>query len=303
MTHSFSFWLSFTTIIISLIIVDLVYFSKNNSLKKSIFVSLIYITIACLYGVYIYLNMGSSKASEYYTGFFIEKAMALDNIFIFSIIFKFLHIPIIAQHRILFWGIVGVLLFRGVMIFCGAAIINQYSWILYFLAIILIFTGVKIFTIPKHSFNIEKSWIYKLLTSKINFLPVTDRGFLVKENGKIYATSCLLALLLIEGMDIVFAIDSVPAIFAITNDIFIIYTSNIFAIIGLRSLYTVLAEITRRFSYLKYSLALILIFIGIKILLSNFYHISSLFSLVITLILLFGGILLSIKNKTTMLEL
>ncbi len=193
--------------------------------------------------------MGGEKAREYYTCFFIEKAMSLDNIFIILMVFQFFSIPLIYQHRILFLGILGVI------------VISKFSWLLYIFAAILIVTGIKTFYIAKKSFKVEESYIYRILQKYFNLTPkISGYKFFVKTNNRLSITPLLESLIIIEIMDIVFAIDSIPAIFAITKDPYIIYTSNIFAILGLRALFLCLANIVEQFSYIKYSLNILLRF-------------------------------------------
>lgn len=262
-------WIIFYTVIFALLILDLGVVHKKNevvSFKQSVLLSLFYFIISCLFGIYVYYNMGADRTREYYTCFLIEKAMLLDNIFVISIIFQFFTIPPKYQHRVLFFGIIVVIAFRAVMIYGGILFINKFSWLLYIVAMILIATGVKTFYVSHKTFDIQNAYLYKSIIKYLNVTPNLECDkFFITRNKKLYVTPLFISLILIEAIDLVFAIDSIPAIFAITNDAYIIYTSNIFAILGLRSLFFCLAEIVERFRYIKYSLALILIFIGIKI--------------------------------------
>lgn len=242
--------------------------------------------------------MGEAKTREYFTCFLIEKAMALDNIFIISMVFQFFAIPLIYQHRILFIGVLGVIIFRAIMIYFGVILITKFSWILYIFAIILIVTGIKTFYISDKQFKVQDSYIYKALQKYLNLTTkIEGHKFFLRINGKLCATPLFAALLITEIMDVVFAIDSIPAIFAITTDPYIIYTSNIFAILGLRSLFFCLAHIVERFRYIKYSLAIILIFIGTKIFASHFIEIPNYVSLVVTIGVLSLGIIISMIKK------
>ncbi|WP_341764152.1 TerC/Alx family metal homeostasis membrane protein [Candidatus Tisiphia endosymbiont of Beris chalybata] len=298
-------WIIFASIIIGLLIYDLGLTNRYNrviTFRQSIYSTLFYLFIACAFGVFIFFEMGSEKALEYYTCFFIEKAMSLDNIFVISMIFQFFSIPLMYQHRILFFGVLGVLFFRGVIIYFGIVAITKFSWLLYLLGVILIITGVKAFYITKEKFNIRQSYIYKFLQKYCN---LTDKiigyRYFVRENGKISITPICGALIIIEAMDAVFALDSIPAIFAITHDSFIIYTSNIFAVLGLRSLFFCLANLIERFHYIRYSLAIILIFIGVKIFVVHFIAIPPYFSLLVVISIITGGIFASImapRNKS-----
>ena len=294
-------WIIFYTVIAALLILDLGIIHKKNtvmSFKESVFFSLFYFVIACLFCIYVYYNTGADHAREYYTCFLIEKAMSLDNIFVISIIFQFFKIPGKYQHRVLFFGIIGVIIFRAIMIYGGIILINKFAWLLYIFAVILIATGIKTFYVSHKTFDIQNSYIYKSIVKNLNITPNLEGDkFVVKRNNKLYFTPLFISLVLIEAIDLVFAIDSIPAIFAITNDVYIIYTSNIFAILGLRALFFCLAEIVERFSYIKYSLALILIFIGFKIFIHHYIAIPAYVSLTVTITLLLFGIIASIIRK------
>ena len=290
-------WGIFLCIVTILLIVDLGLFNKKSKeigVKKSIWMSVFYILIAFLFGFWIWIRLGFESFSEYLTGFLVEKTLALDNIFVISLIFSSLSIPIKYQHRVLFWGIIGVVILRGIMIAIGAQLINEFSWILYVFALFMIFTGIKMFFISDKKIDINQNsllkWMRKHLriTEEVN----DERFFLLKadQNTKkshIFITPLFIALILIELTDLVFAVDSVPAIFTITKDPYIIYTSNIFAILGLRALYFCLASIIQRFHYLKYALALVLIFIGSKIFISDLIGIEK-FPPVVSLLVTFG---------------
>lgn len=227
MSHSPFEWIAFCVIIGVLLILDLGYLNKKNkvlSFEKSIYLSLFYFGIACIFGTYIYFYLGAEKSKEYFTGFLIEKAMALDNIFIISIIFKFFAIPTIYQHRVLIYGIGGVLILRAIMISVGSALVLKFSWILYIFAVILMLTGFKIFYIADKHFDVKELAVYKFMQKHLR---ITDQiksdNFFVTIKHQIYATPLLIALIIIEAMDLVFAIDSIPAIFAVTLDPYIVY--------------------------------------------------------------------------------
>ena len=295
MEESLVSWGIFGTIIISLLILDLGVFNKKDhviSLRESLLMSMFYIAIACGFGAYVFYEIGAQSGKEYFTGFILEKAMSLDNIFVISMIFTFFKIPAKYQHRVLFWGILGVIVLRAIMIGLGASLIANFEWVLFIFAAILIYTGVKTFYISQEEpMDVKNMSIYKFLSKKINLYPkLVGNKFFITENSKLYATPLFMALAMVEAMDVIFAIDSIPAIFAITQDTYIVYTSNIFAILGLRALFFLLADIVRRFRYIKYSLALILIFIGIKIFVAHFVHIPTYIPLVVTIgLLLIGG--------------
>jgi tellurite resistance protein TerC len=296
------YWAVFGTIVITLLILDLGVLNKRDhvmTLGQSLSLSLFYITIACCFGMYIHYAIGASPAHDYFTGFLLEKAMSLDNIFVISIIFSFFKIPLKYQHRVLFWGILGVIILRAIMISAGAVLLAKFSWLLFIFGAILIVTGIKtLYLANNHSFDINDMYVYKLLKKKLNIYPeLVGNKFIVVENSKVFATPLLMALITIEFMDLVFAIDSIPAIFAITQNTFIVYTSNIFAILGLRALFFCLADIVERFKYIKYSLALILILIGVKIFAGHFIDIPKYIPLVVTFALLVLGVLVSLVMK------
>ena len=297
-------WGVFFIMVLLLTIFDLGFLNKKNeeiSIKKSLKLSVFYITIALIFGAWIWFNFGQEKAIEYYTGFFVEKSLSIDNVFVFALIFGFLKIPPKNQYRVLVWGILIALILRGLFIGLGAAVVAQWNWILWFFGAFLIFTGIKML-ITKESeekdFNQNPALIWMKKHLKISENLVGDKFWYV-ENGKRIFTPLFVALILVNLADIVFAVDSVPAILAITQDPFIVYTSNIFAILGLRALYFALAAMIDRFHYLKYALALILVLIGIKIVLMMMgIKLSALLTLSITFGLLAGGVIYSLwKTK------
>lgn len=292
-------WGYFFLIILTLLALDLGVLSRNNeviSFKKSLAVSGFYIFIACMFGVWIDHEFGSIRSSEYFTGFLLEKSMSIDNIFVISAIFSFFKIPQKYQHRVLFWGILGVIVLRAIMIMSGAVLLQKFDWLLYVFAFILIFTGIKMLIhINDRECHIENSYLYKWLTKHLNvYNGFVGQQFFVYQQGKIFVTPLFLALITIETMDLIFAVDSIPAIFAVTQNVFIVYTSNIFAILGLRALFFCISNLVERFKYIKYSLAIILILIAVKILVSHYIKISPYIPLFITITLLLMGFLASI---------
>jgi tellurite resistance protein TerC len=306
------FWLIFFSLVTFLLILDLGVFHKKDheiSVKESLYTSLGYIVIALLFGAWIWYSLGDEAGKNYLTGFLVEKTLAIDNIFVISLIFSFFAIPRIYQHRVLFWGIIGVIVLRGIMIGLGSTLVQQYHWVLYVFGAFLVLTGIRMLLLINHEPQLEKNILIKLLR---RLLPVTKelRGnsFFSREStpdnpGKkrLFVTPLFLALIMVEIIDLIFAVDSIPAIFAITQDTYIIYTSNIFAVLGLRALYFALAAIIHKFHYLKYALAMILIFIGSKIFVADFFDgkFPADISLAVTLILLIGGILYSIFKTRT----
>ena len=292
-------WSVFACVIIILLIFDLGVLNKKDEIitfKKSAYLSLFYIAISCLFGLFVFREFGSESASEYYTGFLLEKTMSLDNIFMISMIFRFFKIPQQYQHRVLFWGILGVIVLRAIMIYIGAALLEQFSWILFILAAVLIVTGIKtLYMLDKPPTKISDMFIFKWVSSHLNLHPeLVGNKFTIRKNGKLFFTPLFMALVTIESMDLIFAIDSIPAIFAVTQNSFIVYSSNIFAILGLRALFFCLEDIVERFKYIKYSLAIILILIGVKILVAHFIPIPKLIPLLLTIVLILIGIVVSI---------
>jgi len=298
-------WLTFVGIVVALLAFDLGVLHKDDKeigVRESLLLSAGYISAALIFGAWVWWYLGAQSGMDYYTGFMIEKSLSMDNVFVIALIFSFFAIPRQYQHRVLFWGILGVIVLRAIMIGLGATLVSQFSWVLYLFGAFLIFTGIKMWIIADHVPDIANNPLLKFLKRHMR---VTDglRGnaFWVQEpdpaGGKVvrFATPLLLALVLVEFVDLVFAVDSVPAIFAITTDPFIVYTSNIFAILGLRALYFALAAMIHRFKYLKYALALVLVFIGMKIFLVGIIgKTPAVISLSVTFGLIAGGVLVSL---------
>ena len=297
-------WAVFLLIVAALLAFDLGVLNKKDheiSVKESLWLSAFYIAVALLFGLGVWYYRGADDALLYYTGFLVEKSLSLDNVFVFALIFAFLGIPRIYEHRVLVWGILMALVFRAVFIGFGAAAVSEWQWILWFFGAFLIYTGVKmLFAKDDDSPDFENNAVYKWMQSKMN-LSKEYRGhdFWFKENGVRYFTPLFVALVLINFADIIFAVDSVPAILAITQDPFIVYTSNIFAILGLRALYFALSAMIHRFHYLKYALALILVLIGVKIVLMMIgIKLPAILTLGLTFGLLAAGVAYSIwKTK------
>ncbi|MBP9722297.1 MAG: TerC/Alx family metal homeostasis membrane protein [Gammaproteobacteria bacterium] len=267
-------WLLFFTIIASLLLLDLGVFNKKNrviTLKVSLTSTLFYIIISLLFNILVYFKLGLEGAQEYFTGYVIEKSLSLDNIFVISLVFSYFQVPAKYQHRVLFYGIIGALFLRGLMIGIGASLLANFHWIIYIFSLFLILTGIKMLVIVDSKPDISKSLLLKFLRNHLRITrKIKDNKFFTKRTNKItkkkkiWATPLFITLILVEFVDLIFAVDSVPAILAITPNTFIIYTSNIFAILGLRALYFTIAAIIRRFVYLNYALSIILIFIGSK---------------------------------------
>lgn len=307
-------WTAFLAIVAGLLAFDLGVLNKTDKemgIRESLVLSAFYIGFAMLYGAglwfaydagWITTEDGEHAGLTYFTGFFIEKALSIDNVFVISLIFGYFSIPRAYQYRALVWGIIAVLVLRGIMIGVGAALVQEYSWVLYFFGAFLIATGIKMLVVPEGENDISKNPIVRFMTKRMRVTPTLHgQKFLVRlpdpATGKMmwWATPLLLALVVINLADLVFAVDSVPAIFAITTDTFVVYTANIMAILGLRALYFALAAMVHRFEYLKYALAMVLVFIGLKIFWNSLVgKLNPAISLSVTLALILGGILFSL---------
>lgn len=270
-------WLVFLAIVLALLVFDLGVLNRKDheiEVKESLWLSAGYIAVALAFGGWVWSYMGATAGMQYYTGFLIEKSLALDNVFVIALIFSYFAVPRIYQHRVLFWGILGVIVLRAIMIGLGATLVSQFSWVLYVFGAFLVITGIKMLWMIDNMPDIGSNPLLKFLRRRLRVTPgVHGNAFWVKLPASDspgaplvwWATPLFLALVLVEFADLIFAVDSVPAIFAITSDPFIVYTSNIFAILGLRALYFALAAVIHRFRYLKYALAGVLVFIGGKI--------------------------------------
>ncbi|MBB3947915.1 tellurite resistance protein TerC [Rhizobium skierniewicense] len=312
-------WAVFISLVLGLLALDLGVLHKNSKeigIRESMLMSAFYIGIGLAFGGWIWYQSGEQLAVEYLTGFVIEKSLAMDNIFVIAMIFSYFAIPRQYQHRVLLWGILGVIVLRGIMIAAGAAIVENFNWVLYIFAAFLVFTGIKmLFSANHEEQDIGKNPILNFLRKR---LPVSEKlhgeKFLVKETDprtgklKTFVTPLFLALIMVELADLIFAVDSIPAIFAITTDPYIVYTSNIFAILGLRALYFALAALIHRFAYLKYALAGVLVFVGSKIFLADMLGIAKIppaVSLGVTVAILVTGVvgsLFATRNEKKTVE-
>ena len=303
-------WASFFGIILLLLIFDLGLFSRKErdvGIRESLWLSVLYIFIAISFGGFVSRYIGHHQGKDFFTAWLVEKSLSLDNILVISMVFSYFQIPLRYQHRVLFWGVLGVVLLRGVMIGAGAMLIQQFHFVLYLFGLFLIFTGIKmLFVAEEEEESLENNKLLLWLRRWIKVAPVlSGKRFFVQtefthgDKPGYMATPLFLVLIFIEFADIVFAVDSIPAVFAITTDPFVVYTSNIFAILGLRSLFFALSAMLHRFAYLKYAVALVLVFIGGKIFASLFgVNISSGLSLAVTVALLLGGVIISLwKTK------
>jgi tellurite resistance protein TerC len=311
MKASLLFWTVFNVIILTVLTLDLGVLNKRAhkiKLKEALAWSGVWITLALIFNVFVYFQLGRTKALEFLTGYLIEYSLSIDNIFVFILIFTFFAVKPQYQHKILFWGILGALIMRGIFIFAGVALINRFHWIVIIFGGFLVFSGIKML-LQKEEVEVkpEKNGLVRLFRK---FLPVSeslhgDQLFL-KQDKKILATPLFLVLLVIESTDLIFAVDSIPAVLAISQDTFIVYTSNIFAILGLRSLYFAVSGIMGLFRFLKVGLAIVLAFVGLKMLASYFhFEIPILVSLAIIILILLVSIVASviIKKKESLPDL
>ena len=273
MTDNLWLWIGFNIFVLLMLALDLGVFHRKAhivTVKESIAWTVVWVTLALLFNLGIAHYMGDAKGLEFFTGYVIEKSLSVDNVFVFALLFSYFAVPPLYQHKVLFWGILGALIMRAIMIFLGAALIERFAWIIYVFGAFLILTGIKMIVKREEEIHPEHNplvrWFKKLI-------PVTNdyRGdkFFVRENGVRMATPLFVVLLLVEFSDLIFAVDSIPAIFAVTRDPFIVYTSNVFAILGLRSLYFALAGVMDKFHYLKIGLGVVLSFVGVKMLLGH----------------------------------
>ena len=298
MQTDLSFWIGFNVFVLLMLALDLGVFNRKAhviSIKEAMIWTGVWIALAMCFNGLIYYWQGEAKALEFFTGYVIEKSLSVDNIFVIVLIFTYFKIPSIHQHKILFWGIIGALIMRAVFIFAGVALLEKFHWMIYIFGALLIFTGYKMLVQIEREFDPEKSFVIKLLR---RIMPVTlelhGGNFFVIQNAKLFATPLFLVLVLVETTDLIFAVDSIPAILAITQDQFIVYTSNVFAILGLRSLYFALAGMIEKFRYLSKGLALILMFVGMKMLIVDFYKIPILIALLVIAVILIASIVASL---------
>ncbi|WP_192821453.1 TerC family protein [Rufibacter sp. LB8] len=293
------FWVGFNLFVLILLGLDLFVFHKKShevKIKEALLWSAFWIVLSLAFNVGIYFWKGSGPALEFLTAYLIEKSLSVDNLFVFILIFNFFHVPSAVQHKILFWGVLGALFFRAIFILVGVALIAKFHFIIYILGGFLIFTGIKMaFTNNDEEIDPEANPVVKFVS---RYIPITNKmygdKFFVKIDKTRFATPLFLVLIMVETTDIVFAADSIPAILAISKDPFIVYTSNVFALLGLRALYFALAGIMQLFHYLHYGLSLILVFIGAKLVLSDIYHLDMRIALGVVAFILTMSVVLSL---------
>jgi tellurite resistance protein TerC len=292
--HSVWEWLSFAGIITFMLFLDLGVFHKKShtvSIRESLTWTAVWIFIALMFNIWVYHSMGEQKGLEFFTGYIVEKSLSIDNIFVISLIFTYFKVPTQYQHRVLFWGVLGALFFRIIFIFAGVALIQRFTWMIYVFGVFLVYTGLKMLKDEEKHLDIDSHPVVKFIKKfcRISSQFNGDRFTVVKDGVKSF-TPLFLVLMMIESTDIIFAFDSIPAILAITPDPYIVFTSNVFAILGLRSLYFALNGIMEMFEYINYALSGILVFVGIKMIASYKYHIPT----IVSISVIFSFILISI---------
>jgi tellurite resistance protein TerC len=297
------FWILFNAFVLVMLSLDLGVFHRTShdiSVKEALTWTIVWILLALVFNGIIYYWRGQQQALEFFTGYLVEKALSVDNIFVFIVIFTYFGIPSQYQHKVLFWGILGALVMRVIFIFAGVALIEKFHFSIYFFGALLIFTGYKMFGNSQEKIDPGKNPVVAFFKK---LMPVTQDlhkdHFFIRKGSTLFATPLFLVLIIIETTDLIFAVDSIPAILAITQDQFIVYTSNVFAILGLRSLYFALAGVVHRFWLLSYGLAIVLIFVGVKMLLVDVYKIPIEWSLIFIGSIIAGSIVLSLKIKSS----
>ncbi len=289
----------FSVVVIGFLIADLGFFNKKShkiEFKPALYQSLFWIGISFVFGILIYFLMGRETAVEFFSAYITEKMLSVDNLFVILLIFSYFNLEEKYHHKALFWGILGAIVFRGIFIGAGSIIIDQFHWVLYIFGAVLLYTGVKLLNDKKEEHVDFKH--SKIIKFAHKILPFTDSHhggkFFVRENGKFYFTSLFMVVIMVEATDLIFAVDSIPAVFAISQNLFVVYTSNIFAIMGLRALFFLIENVLHRFHYLQKGLAIILIFIGFKMLLGILgFHLSSIVSFSVILLAFVSSMVLS----------
>jgi tellurite resistance protein TerC len=278
-------WTGFSLFVLGMLALDLgVFHRKSHSVgvREALTWTAVWIVLAMIFNLFIYHYFDKEKALEFFTAYLIEKSLSIDNIFVIIMIFSYFHVPDAYQHKVLFWGIFGALVMRIIFIFSGIELIHKFHWLIYIFGGFLIFTGIRMLLAGEGKFDPEKNPLIKLARK---LFPVTNNfekdNFFVRMQGKLWATPLFLVVVMIEGTDLIFAVDSIPAVLSISDDAFIVYTSNVFAILGLRSLYFALAGIEKYFQFLKYGLSAILVFVGVKMCIADVYKIPVEISLIV----------------------
>ncbi|MFH0900078.1 MAG: TerC family protein [Pseudomonadota bacterium] len=299
-------WIGFTAFVLAMLALDLGAFHRKAhavSSREALVWTLVWVSLAFAFNAAVYYWFGSERALEFLTGYLIEKALSVDNLFVFLVLFSYFAVPASLQHRVLFWGILGALVMRAIFVFAGAALIHKFHWVIYVFGVFLVVTGIKLLAHREGEIHPERNPVLRVFRRLVRAVSgYRGARFVVKEAGRWHATPLLMVLVVVEATDIVFAVDSIPAVFAVTTDPFIVYTSNIFAILGLRALYFLLAGMIGRFQYLKVGLGLVLAFVGTKMLLAGVYKIPILVSLSVIAALLGGSIVVSLLRQRPQVE-
>ena len=291
-------WTAFNLFVLGMLALDLGVFHKKSqeiTVKDALIWTGVWITLAMGFNLFIYYVFGREQAIEFFTGYLIEKSLSVDNIFVIIMIFSYFHVPTAYQHKVLFWGILGALVMRVIFIFAGIELIHRFHWLIYIFGGFLIITGIRMILGSEAKLEPERNPVVKLVRRVFPVTPAFEGdNFFVRKETRIWATPLFVVVILIETTDLIFAVDSIPAILAITDNPFIVYTSNVFAILGLRSLYFALSGIEKYFHYLKYGLSAILVFVGTKMAITDFYKIPIEVSLIVIVSLLLLAIVASV---------
>ncbi len=292
-------WVAVSALILAVLLVDLLVFHRQAhqvSMREAAVSSALWVALGLAFGVVVWATSGGDRAGEYFAGYLIEKSLSVDNIFVFALLFSYFAVPAAFQHRLLFWGVLGALVFRGVFIGAGAALLESFAWVIYVFGAFLVYTGVKMARHGGQEVHPERNPVLKLLR---RVMPVTDEyhgtRFFLRRAGRTVATPMFAVLLAIETTDVLFAVDSIPAIFAVTDEPFLVFTSNAFAILGLRALYFLLAGMIDRFVYLKFGLSAILVLVGVKMLIADLWHVPIALSLAVIALVLAVSVAVSLR--------
>jgi tellurite resistance protein TerC len=301
MEESIIFWIGFVAFVLLMMALDLGVFHKKIHkvpVREAVIWTIVWVSLALIFDIFLYFHLGKTKSLEFLTGYVIEYSLSVDNIFVFILIFSFFKVNEKYQHKILFWGILGALIMRGIFIFSGVALISRFHWIIYIFGGFLIYTGIRMLFNKEIDIEPDKNPVVKFCRK---YLPVTEKThedkLFIRQNSKVYATPLFLVLLIIEYSDLIFAVDSIPAVLAISQDRFIVFTSNIFAIMGLRSLYFAVSGVMDYFRFLKVGLAFVLTFVGVKMCISNYFEIPVLLSLLVIISILLISVIASVVIK------
>ena len=299
--HDPAVWIGFSALVLGLLVLDLGVLNRRShvlGMREAATWSAGLVSLALLFGGFIWWREGAGKGLEYYTGYLIELSLSVDNLFVFILIFQYFAVPAELQPRVLKWGIIGAIVMRGIMILLGALLLERFTWIIYVFGGILIYTGFRMFRGGDERIEPESNPVVRLTRKLFPVTPAYEgQRFFVRSHAGWYATPLFLVVIFVEWSDLVFAIDSIPAIFAVTRDPFIVYSSNVFAILGLRALFFVLAGAMDKFTYLKQGVAAILVFVGIKMVISGWYHLHTAVSLAIILLFLGSSIWASLRDQ------